>query len=117
MSEKIMKLSSSYKNNDGLEHIKEIVFENNNIEKINLQEMAFICHEKLKSIDVDTLYLYNNGNIVQLLTVVNYCQLKNIDLIIYHYSRDTNGYYPQAIVNGYDAGYSEGYIEGSDGCK
>ena len=39
--------------------------------------------------------LYVTGLTVALVEVINYCRQNDIDLTLYHFNRDTNGYYPQ----------------------
>ena len=42
--------------------------------------------------------LYVTGLTVALVTVINICMSRKINLTLYHYNRDTNDYFPQEVV-------------------
>ena len=66
------------------------------IDVTNLKEMHRIVKHKLK--DVTHLTLYVTGATVALVNVINYCSIRNIELRLMHYNKDTNDYYPQIVA-------------------
>lgn len=66
------------------------------IDVTNLKEMHRIVKHKLK--DVTHLTLYVTGLTVALVKVINYCSIRNIELRLMHYNKDTNDYYPQIVA-------------------
>ena len=56
-----------------------------------------IIHSKLKQHDGDLL-LYVTGLTPILISVINYCRLFNIPVVLFHYNTQTDRYVPQSIV-------------------
>lgn len=49
-------------------------------------------------VDMPVLHLYVTGLTVALVEVINMCKKLDITLILYHYNRETNDYYPQYVI-------------------
>lgn len=67
----------------------------NNLNPLDLLGMAITAEEKL--MDVQILNLYVTGLTVALVTVINVCHNKGIDLTLWHFDRESGEYYPQKV--------------------
>ena len=45
----------------------------------------------------DTIYLFVTGLTMALVSVINACKTKGIKLVLMHYDRETNSYFPQEV--------------------
>ena len=61
----------------------------------DINALQRIVREKLEN--VTHLKLYVTGLTVALIEVINYCNIYDIDLKLYHYNRNTNDYYEQIV--------------------
>lgn len=52
----------------------------------------------IKKIDTDILEIYVTGLTVALIATLNVCRLLGIDVVLYHYDRETNSYYKQEVL-------------------
>lgn len=51
----------------------------------------------VKDYDSGKLELYVTGLSVALVSVLNVCRILNINVLLYHYNRDTDNYYKQEV--------------------
>lgn len=67
----------------------------NNLNPLDLAGMEATAEEKL--MDVQVLNLYVTGLTVALVTVINVCHNKGIDLTLWHFDRESGEYYSQKV--------------------
>ena len=76
------------------EEVEGVIFANS-INPLDVNEMEKIASDKLEGIQF--LKLYVTGLSVALVAVVNVCHQKNIKLVLMHFDRETEDYYPQWV--------------------
>lgn len=69
----------------------------NELDPLATTELEAEAYNKLKEMEIKTLNLYVTGLTVALVSVINACRKLNIKLTLWHYDRNTNGYYPQSV--------------------
>lgn len=74
--------------------VTESIFENE-LNPLDLAGMAATVAEQLQG--VTELVVYVTGLTVALVEVIKYCNNNNIKLILMHFDRNTNSYYPQQV--------------------
>lgn len=68
----------------------------NEVNPLATAELEVIAAEKLQ--DVTRLDLYVTGLTVALVAILNVCHKNGIEVTLYHFDRNSGGYYPQAVI-------------------
>lgn len=68
----------------------------NSLNPLDLEGMRSTVAAKLA--DVEVLNLYVTGLTVALVEVINFCHANGVSLTLWHFERETGGYYPQVVV-------------------
>lgn len=76
--------------------VKDYIYENE-IDPLDLDKLENTAFNKLKDYDSGKLELYVTGLTVALVSVLNVCRILNINVLLYHYNRDTDNYYKQEV--------------------
>lgn len=76
--------------------VNDYIFKDAIVDVKDFEFFQEVISEKLEG--VSHLDLYVTGLTVVLVEVINFCKNNNIDLCLYHFDRDTGGYFKQPIV-------------------
>lgn len=64
----------------------------------NVRNLFNEAYANLKELENGKLELYVTGLTVALIEVLNACRFLNIKVELYHFNRDTNGYFKQNVI-------------------
>ena len=70
------------------------IFENI-VDVTDIKSMRETVEKKLEG--VDALMLYVTGLTVALVEVIKYCRENKVELVLMHYNKDKDDYYPQIV--------------------
>lgn len=70
----------------------------NTIDPLDPQALQTEAESKLRELDIKSLDLYVTGLTVALISVLNACRQLEIEVILYHYDRESGNYYPQQVL-------------------
>lgn len=76
------------------EEVEGAIF-SNTLNPLDVKGMERIANDKLAG--VQELILYVTDLSVTLVTVINICHRKRIELLLMHFDRETGNYYPQWV--------------------
>lgn len=68
----------------------------NSLNPLDLEGMRKTAAARLAG--VEALDLYVTGLTVALVEVINFCHANGVSLTLWHFDRETGGYYPQVVV-------------------
>lgn len=68
----------------------------NSLNPLDLEGMRATAAAKLAG--VEALDLYVTGLTVALVEVINFCHANGVSLTLWHFDRETGGYYPQEVA-------------------
>ena len=91
----LIKSRHRHKDIQGLPAIFNIVTAN---QVLDFDYHKRIVHKKLENYKYSELHLYVTGLTPVLVSVINYCRLFNIPVVLYHYNTRTNTYVRQSVV-------------------
>jgi len=74
------------------------IFENEIADPTNTKALQAAAYAKLSAMDVEELNLYVTGLTVALIAVINACKELGISLTLWHFDRETGGYFKQEVL-------------------
>ena len=69
---------------------------NQEVDPLDVQGLEQIAFNKVKGINSLTLYV--TGLTVALVATLNACKKAGVKVVLMHYNRDNNSYYPQEVL-------------------